>query len=76
VLQDALLVPVSINYDRLVEGSFVREQTGEPKKAETFTSAISGIWAALTRNYGNMRVDFNQPFSLNVSNYSLLGFYN
>ncbi|KAL1138084.1 hypothetical protein AAG570_009779 [Ranatra chinensis] len=64
-LQDALLVPVSVNYERLVEGSFVREQTGESKQPESFRSAISGIWAALTRHYGTVRVDFNQPFSLN-----------
>jgi len=63
-IDDALLVPVSINYERIVDGNFVREQTGAPKEMETFSSALTSIWAALTSHYGAMRVDFNQPFSL------------
>lgn len=63
-IDDALIVPVSINYERLVEGNFIREQMGEPKLAETFGSAIFAIWKALISHYGTMRVDFNQPFSL------------
>lgn len=63
-IDDALLVPVSINYERLVDGNFVREQMGKPKQMETFGSALSAIWHALTSHYGSMRVDFNQPFSL------------
>ncbi|XP_073969574.1 glycerol-3-phosphate acyltransferase mino isoform X2 [Rhodnius prolixus] len=64
ILDDALLVPVSVNYEKIVEGSFVRELTGAPKQPETFRSAIAGIWKALTSHYGIVRVDFNQPFSL------------
>lgn len=67
ILDDALLVPVSVNYEKIVEGSFVRELTGAPKQPETFRSAIAGIWKALTSHYGIVRVDFNQPFSLLVS---------
>ncbi|RZF49076.1 hypothetical protein LSTR_LSTR008362 [Laodelphax striatellus] len=63
-IEDALLIPVSINYDKLVDGNFVREQLGTPKEMETFGNAISAIWRALTSHYGIMRVDFNQPFSL------------
>lgn len=63
-IDDALVVPVSINYERLVDGNFVREQMGKPKQMETFGSALSAIWHALTSHYGSMRVDFNQPFSL------------
>ncbi|XP_039294035.1 glycerol-3-phosphate acyltransferase 1, mitochondrial [Nilaparvata lugens] len=63
-IEDALLIPVSINYDKLVDGNFVREQLGTPKQMETFGNAISAIWRALTSHYGIMRVDFNQPFSL------------
>lgn len=66
-IEDALLVPVSINYERIVDGNFVREQLGQPKQMETFSSAVSSIWSALTSHYGIMRVDFNQPFSLRVS---------
>lgn len=43
-ISDALLVPVSMNYERLVDGNFVREQLGQKKKPETFKSAIAGIW--------------------------------
>ncbi|CAH0555865.1 unnamed protein product [Brassicogethes aeneus] len=63
-IEDALLVPVSVNYEKLVDGNFVREQMGQPKEMETFGNAIKGIWHVLNSNYGSMRIDFNQPFSL------------
>ncbi|XP_049880563.1 glycerol-3-phosphate acyltransferase 1, mitochondrial isoform X2 [Pectinophora gossypiella] len=63
-IDDALLVPVTLNYDRLVDGSFVREQLGMPKQMETFWSALRGIWRTLNTNHGSIRVDFNQPISL------------
>lgn len=63
-IEDALLVPVSINYEKLVDGNFVCEQMGQPKQMESFSSALKGIWHAFTSHYGIMRVDFNQPFSL------------
>ncbi|EDV44208.1 uncharacterized protein Dana_GF18869, isoform A [Drosophila ananassae] len=63
-IPDALLVPVSVNYERLVDGNFVREQKGEKKIPESFTKAISGIWKALRSNYGLMRIDFNEPYSI------------
>ncbi|KAF5278495.1 hypothetical protein FQA39_LY05984 [Lamprigera yunnana] len=63
-IEDALLVPVSINYERLVDGNFIREQLGQPKEMETFRSAITSIWHVLNSNYGMVRIDFNQPFSL------------
>lgn len=43
-IPDALLVPVSVNYERLVDGNFVREQKGEKKVPESFGKAMSGIW--------------------------------
>ncbi|XP_055700231.1 glycerol-3-phosphate acyltransferase 1, mitochondrial isoform X2 [Phlebotomus papatasi] len=61
---DVLLVPVSVNYERLVDGNFVAEHLGQRKPPETFTSAISAIWKAVKSNYGLMRIDFNEPFSL------------
>lgn len=66
-IDDALLVPVSVNYEKLVDGNFVREQLGQPKQMETFGKAIKSIWSVLNSNYGMMRIDFNQPFSLRVS---------
>ncbi|XP_063389546.1 glycerol-3-phosphate acyltransferase 1, mitochondrial [Cydia fagiglandana] len=63
-IDDALLVPVTLNYDRLVDGNFVREQLGMPKQMETFWTALRGIWRTLNTNHGSIRVDFNQPLSL------------
>lgn len=63
-ITDALLVPVSVNYERLCDGNFVYEQLGEKKKPEKFTSAVSAIWSILNSKYGQMRIDFNEPFSL------------
>ncbi|XP_068625607.1 glycerol-3-phosphate acyltransferase 1, mitochondrial isoform X2 [Battus philenor] len=63
-IDDALLVPVTLNYERLVDGNFVREQLGMPKQMETFWSALRGIWRTLNTNHGGIRVDFNQPISL------------
>lgn len=63
-INDALLVPVSVNYERLVDGNFIREQLGQRKQPETFRSAISAIWHVLHSRYGLMRIDFNEPFSI------------
>ncbi|XP_011341391.1 glycerol-3-phosphate acyltransferase 1, mitochondrial isoform X2 [Ooceraea biroi] len=63
-IEDALLVPVVANYDRLVDGNFVREQLGQSKKMETFASAIKGLWSTVMGHYGIVKVDFCQPFSL------------
>ncbi|XP_043469028.1 glycerol-3-phosphate acyltransferase 1, mitochondrial isoform X1 [Leptopilina heterotoma] len=63
-IEDALLVPMSINYERLVDGNFVREQLGQPKKMESFKSAITAMWTTLMGNYGIVKVDICQPFSL------------
>lgn len=63
-INDALLVPVSVNYERLVDGNFIREQLGQRKQPESFRSAISAIWHVLHSRYGLMRIDFNEPFSI------------
>ncbi|KAK5644911.1 hypothetical protein RI129_006211 [Pyrocoelia pectoralis] len=63
-IEDALLVPVSINYEKLVDGNFIREQLGQPKQMETFGSAMKSIWHVLNSNYGMARIDLNQPISL------------
>lgn len=65
-IEDALIVPVSMNYERLVDGNFIREQLGQQKKMETFRTAISALWSTLMGNYGIVKVDFSQPFSLRV----------
>ncbi|CAD6994052.1 unnamed protein product [Ceratitis capitata] len=63
-IPDALLVPVSVNYERLVDGNFVREQKGETKVPESFWKAMAGIWKTLNSKYGLMRIDFNEPYSI------------
>lgn len=63
-ISDALIVPVSINYEKLVDGNFVREQLGQKKVPESFSSAASAIMKVLKARYGLMRIDFNEPFSL------------
>lgn len=70
-IEDALLIPVAINYERLVDGNFVTEQLGQPKKMETFMSAISAIWTTLRGRYGIVKIDLCQPFSLRVRWYFL-----
>lgn len=64
LIDDAILVPVSVNYEKLVDGNFTNEQLGTPKKKESFTNAMKSIWKVLNSKYGLMRIDFNQPFSL------------
>ena len=44
---------------------------GNPKIHETFFRACLSIWKVLSGNYGNVRVDFCQPFSLKVCTYEL-----
>ncbi|XP_014222103.1 glycerol-3-phosphate acyltransferase 1, mitochondrial isoform X2 [Trichogramma pretiosum] len=63
-IEDALLVPVSMNYERLVDGNFVREQLGQPKKMETFGSTIRAMWNTLRGSYGIVKLEVCQPFSL------------
>ena len=73
-IDDALLVPVSVNYEKLVDGNFVREQLGQPKEMETFGAAMRAIWHVLNSDFGMIRIDFNQPFSLKVSVKKCVGF--
>ncbi|KAL3268704.1 hypothetical protein HHI36_007806 [Cryptolaemus montrouzieri] len=63
-IEDALLVPVSMNYDKLVDGNFTREQLGEPKKMENVMNTIKSLWKSVNGDYGMVKVDFNQPCSL------------
>lgn len=48
-ISDALLVPVSVNYEKLVDGNFIYEQLGQKKQPESFKSAISAIWKVCTQ---------------------------
>ncbi|XP_072177882.1 glycerol-3-phosphate acyltransferase 1, mitochondrial-like isoform X2 [Diadema setosum] len=64
IISDAYIIPTSISYEKILDGSFSNEQMGMPKKRETFFRAVQGIWHVLSNGFGNVRVDFAQPFSL------------
>ncbi|NXS59083.1 GPAT1 acyltransferase, partial [Brachypteracias leptosomus] len=61
---DVLIIPVGISYDRIIEGHYNSEQLGKPKKNESLWSIARGVFRMLRKNYGCVRVDFAQPFSL------------
>ena len=63
-IENAYIVPVSISYEKLIDGNFVAEQLGKPKVSESFSLAVRAIWKTLRSNYGSVRVDFCKPFSL------------
>uniref|UniRef100_A0A3B4Y663 Glycerol-3-phosphate acyltransferase 1, mitochondrial n=1 Tax=Seriola lalandi dorsalis TaxID=1841481 RepID=A0A3B4Y663_SERLL len=65
-IADVLVVPVGISYDRIIEGNYNSEQLGKPKKNESLWGIACGVFRMLRKNYGCVRVDFNQPFSLKV----------
>uniref|UniRef100_A0AAX7V9G1 Glycerol-3-phosphate acyltransferase 1, mitochondrial n=1 Tax=Astatotilapia calliptera TaxID=8154 RepID=A0AAX7V9G1_ASTCA len=67
---DVLVVPVGISYDRIIEGNYNSEQLGKPKKNESWWGIACGVFRMLRKNYGCVRVDFNQPFSLKVINHT------
>ena len=39
---------------------------GMPKKPESFWATVKAIWKLFSTTFGNVRVDFCQPFSLKV----------
>ncbi|XP_062330657.1 glycerol-3-phosphate acyltransferase 1, mitochondrial [Osmerus eperlanus] len=63
-IPDLLVVPVGISYDRILEGNYNSEQLGKPKKNESLWGVACGVFRMLRKNYGCVRVDFTQPFSL------------
>uniref|UniRef100_A0AAR2KKD3 Glycerol-3-phosphate acyltransferase 1, mitochondrial n=1 Tax=Pygocentrus nattereri TaxID=42514 RepID=A0AAR2KKD3_PYGNA len=71
-IPDVLIVPVGISYDRIIEGNYNSEQLGKPKKNESLWGVACGVFRMLRKNYGCVRVDFTQPFSLKVRSTSLL----
>uniref|UniRef100_A0A8C2AND1 Glycerol-3-phosphate acyltransferase 1, mitochondrial n=1 Tax=Cyprinus carpio TaxID=7962 RepID=A0A8C2AND1_CYPCA len=65
-IPDVLIVPVGISYDRIIEGNYNSEQLGKPKKNESLWGIACGVFRMLRKNYGCVRVDFTQPFSLKL----------
>ncbi|XP_005091194.1 glycerol-3-phosphate acyltransferase 1, mitochondrial-like [Aplysia californica] len=63
-ISDAYIVPVTFSYEKIIDGNYNREQMGIPKIKESFWGAMKAIFHVFFNNYGNVRVDFSQPFSL------------
>ncbi|KFM60573.1 hypothetical protein X975_18081, partial [Stegodyphus mimosarum] len=63
-IEDVYISPVSISYEKIIERNFVRELLGHPKDKESFFSVLHSIWKMLHLNFGNVRVNFGQPYSL------------
>ena len=63
-IPDAYIVPVSFSYDRLMDGNFMSEQQGHAKKPESLWRMAVSMFRILRGFYGQIRVNFTQPFSL------------
>ncbi|KAL4231644.1 hypothetical protein ACF0H5_009223 [Mactra antiquata] len=64
MVEDLFIIPVSISYEKLLDGNFNNEQMGVSKKKESFIGAMKGIYHVMRSYYGSVRVDFAQPFSM------------
>lgn len=64
VVPDVNVVPVNISYEKVVDSGYTRELLGEVKTPESFWSTLKSIWHVIGTRYGNVRLDFGQPFSL------------
>ncbi|XP_060857362.1 dihydroxyacetone phosphate acyltransferase isoform X1 [Metopolophium dirhodum] len=63
-VEDIIFVPISINYDRLLEDKlFSYELLGIPKPKETTLGLINSI-KNMDDQYGNIYINFASPFSL------------
>ncbi len=63
-ISDLSFIPVSINYEKIVEAtSYVKELEGEKKKKEDVTALLSST-RVLRSRYGRVYVDFGTPISL------------
>ncbi|XP_032869587.1 glycerol-3-phosphate acyltransferase 1, mitochondrial-like [Amblyraja radiata] len=60
-IPNAVLIPVGVSYDRVVENNSF-EQMGT--RGTTIFGAVCWILRFLLKRYGCVRVDFGQPFSL------------
>ncbi|HRX16043.1 MAG TPA: 1-acyl-sn-glycerol-3-phosphate acyltransferase, partial [Spirochaetota bacterium] len=61
---DITFVPISINYDRVLEeGAYFREINGKDKKRESIGSILSG-WKLLKKDFGYVYVNAGETFTL------------
>ncbi len=62
--RDLVFVPISINYDRILEEtSYVKEMKGSKKEAESAKVMFEST-KLLRRKYGKVHISFNKPFTL------------
>jgi len=62
--KDLVFVPISINYDRILEESSYAKETGGKKKKKESVSGMMQSRKLLKRKYGRVYVNFNKPFTL------------
>eukprot|EP01062_Namystynia_karyoxenos_P032302 TRINITY_DN2381_c1_g2_i2.p1 TRINITY_DN2381_c1_g2~~TRINITY_DN2381_c1_g2_i2.p1 ORF type:complete len:1297 (+),score=460.95 TRINITY_DN2381_c1_g2_i2:81-3971(+) len=63
-LADVVIVPVSMSYDKILEGSiYLRELHGHKKPPETLGNLLSSVTVLLNR-FGTLNVTIGQPISL------------
>jgi glycerol-3-phosphate O-acyltransferase len=61
--KDLMIIPISINYDRILEeSSYHHEIKGKSKKSESTGDMVKNV-SFLKRNYGHVYLDFHDPFS-------------
>lgn len=63
-IDDALVVPLCISYEKLIDGHFQNELMGQEKKPESLGGAFRTSVKLLTGYYGHIRINFGVPKSL------------
>ncbi len=62
--KDLVFVPITVNYDRVLEeNSYLKEIKGREKKTES-TSGFFKSRKLIQKKYGNVYMEFNEPFTL------------
>ncbi len=64
IVDDVVLVPVSINYDQITDvGSYADEQRGREKQRESFMWAVKFV-TGLRKRHGSIHIRFGEPLRL------------
>nr|XP_026691429.1 glycerol-3-phosphate acyltransferase 1, mitochondrial-like isoform X1 [Ciona intestinalis] len=63
-VDDIIIIPTCMSYEKLMEGNFDAELMGQTKIPETFLHSILTIGKMLCGFYGHIRVNFGAPQSL------------
>lgn len=64
-VKDAILVPMSIGYDKVIETpTYVNELLGKPKEKESLAQLVNSGFSLLSLKGGRIDVRFGTPFSL------------